>query len=150
MRSADVSRRGPRRPRSRHASPARRAPPLRVVGPPPVVCTPSPTRTFPLDGRGAGCGNRRVPPRRPKIHRVAIYDTTLRDGTQAEGISLTLADKLAIAHRLDELGFDYVEGGWPGSNPKDEQFFAAMVEQPLARARLTAFGSTRRRGVRAE
>jgi 2-isopropylmalate synthase len=82
--------------------------------------------------------------------RVAIYDTTLRDGTQAEGISLSVDDKLAIAHRLDELGFDYVEGGWPGSNPKDEQFFAAMAEQPLAHARLTAFGSTRRRDVRAE
>jgi 2-isopropylmalate synthase len=82
--------------------------------------------------------------------RVAIYDTTLRDGTQAEGISLSVDDKLAIAHRLDELGFDYVEGGWPGSNPKDERFFAAMTEQPLQQARLTAFGSTRRRGVRAE
>jgi 2-isopropylmalate synthase len=82
--------------------------------------------------------------------RVAIYDTTLRDGTQAEGISLSLADKLAIAHRLDELGFDYVEGGWPGSNPKDEAFFAAMAEQPLAQARLVAFGSTRRRDTKAE
>ena len=82
--------------------------------------------------------------------RIAIYDTTLRDGTQAEGISLSLDDKLAIAQRLDELGFDYVEGGWPGSNPKDEQFVAAMAERPLERARLTAFGSTRRRGVRAE
>ena len=81
---------------------------------------------------------------------IAIYDTTLRDGTQAEGISLSLADKLRVARRLDELGFDYVEGGWPGSNPKDEQFFAALADEPLRRARLTAFGSTRRRGVAAE
>ena len=81
-----------------------------------------------LDACGCPCGNSSVG---AAATRVAIYDTTLRDGTQAEGISLSVDDKLAIAHRLDELGFDYVEGGWPGSNPKDEQFFAAMAEQPL-------------------
>ena len=54
---------------------------------------------------------------------ILLYDTTLRDGTQAEEISLQLMDKVAIAHKLDELGMDYIEAGWPGSNPKDEEFF---------------------------
>ena len=58
--------------------------------------------------------------------RVAVYDTTLRDGSQAEGISFSLEDKLRIARRLDEFGMDYVEGGWPGSNPKDVEFFERM------------------------
>jgi 2-isopropylmalate synthase len=84
------------------------------------------------------------------MSRVYIYDTTLRDGCQAAGISLSLQDKLKIARRLDELGFDYIEGGWPGSNPKDEQFFAAIRETPLRHARVTAFGSTRRAGIRAD
>jgi 2-isopropylmalate synthase len=84
------------------------------------------------------------------MSRVFIYDTTLRDGCQAAGISLSLQDKLKIARRLDELGFDYVEGGWPGSNPKDEQFFEAIRQAPLRHAKVTAFGSTRRAGGRAE
>ncbi len=76
---------------------------------------------------------------------VAIYDTTLRDGAQREGISLSLADKLKIARRLDEFGVHYIEGGWPGSNPKDEEFFRAARDVDWRRARITAFGSTRRK-----
>jgi 2-isopropylmalate synthase len=76
---------------------------------------------------------------------VLLYDTTLRDGTQREGLSLSLEDKLKITRRLDEAGFPYVEGGWPGSNPKDEEFFAAARSMTLRNARLAAFGSTRHR-----
>ena len=76
---------------------------------------------------------------------VDVYDTTLRDGAQQEGLSLSVADKLAIAAHLDELGVDYIEGGWPGAIPKDTQFFArAARELDLRHAVLTAFGSTRR------
>jgi len=82
--------------------------------------------------------------------RVEIYDTTLRDGTQGEGVSFTSDDKIAVAQRLDAFGMDLIEGGWPGSNPKDVDFFARMRDVPLARARLTAFGSTRRKGVAPE
>jgi 2-isopropylmalate synthase len=80
---------------------------------------------------------------------IHIYDTTLRDGCQAEDISLTLEDKLRIAERLDDFGVDYVEGGWPGSNPRDEAFFAAVKGRKLKRIRVAAFGSTRRAGARA-
>jgi 2-isopropylmalate synthase len=76
---------------------------------------------------------------------VQLYDTTLRDGTQREGLVLSLADKLRIARRLDETGFPYVEGGWPGSNPKDEEFFAAAARMSWRTARISAFGSTRHR-----
>ena len=69
------------------------------------------------------------------MRRIQIYDTTLRDGTQGEGISFSLQDKLLIARRLDELGFDYVEGGYPLSNEKDVEFFAQLRLQPLRRAR---------------
>ena len=75
-----------------------------------------------------------------------IYDTTLRDGTQREGISLSCDDKLRIAQRLDDLGLDYIEGGWPGSNPKDVEFFDRMAELDLKNAQITAFGSTCRAG----
>jgi 2-isopropylmalate synthase len=81
--------------------------------------------------------------------RIEIYDTTLRDGTQGEGFNLSLQDKLMIAAKLDELGVDYIEGGFPLSNPKDEQFFRDVRELKL-KARVSAFGMTRRRGVRAE
>lgn len=78
--------------------------------------------------------------------RIQLFDTTLRDGAQAEGVSLSCDDKLRIAARLDEFGVDYIEGGWPGSNPKDMEFFErAENELPLRRARLTAFGSTCKR-----
>ncbi|MEL7209651.1 MAG: hypothetical protein AAGK32_15680, partial [Actinomycetota bacterium] len=77
--------------------------------------------------------------------RVQIYDTTLRDGSQLEGISLTVDDKLRIAEQLDWLGVDFIEGGWPGSNPKDDEFFARAVDElELEHSRLVAFGSTRR------
>jgi len=82
--------------------------------------------------------------------RVEIYDTTLRDGTQGEGVSFTSDDKVAVALRLDAFGIDLIEGGWPGSNPKDVDFFARMRDVPLLRARLTAFGSTRRKGIAPE
>jgi 2-isopropylmalate synthase len=77
--------------------------------------------------------------------QVYIYDTTLRDGTQREGISLSLNDKLQIAQRLDEFGVHYIEGGWPGSNPKDAEFFTAAKQMEFKTAKITAFGSTRRK-----
>ena len=77
-----------------------------------------------------------------------VYDTTLRDGAQQEGLNLSVADKLAIASQLDDLGVGFIEGGWPGANPKDTQFFRrAAVELDLRHARLAAFGATRRAGV---
>jgi len=76
--------------------------------------------------------------------RVAVYDTTLRDGTQGAGISFSADDKLRIARRLDALGVDYVEGGWPGSNPKDLTFFARARDLRWEHCKVTAFGSTRR------
>ncbi len=80
--------------------------------------------------------------------RICIYDTTLRDGTQREGISLSCADKLRIARRLDDLGVDYIEGGWPGSNPKDVEFFERAAAMPWKHAQITAFGATcRARGT---
>ncbi|QJE97439.1 citramalate synthase [Luteolibacter luteus] len=75
---------------------------------------------------------------------VRLYDTTLRDGTQGEGFQLSLLDKLRIAERLDAFGIDYIEGGWPGSNPKDVEFFQEAKKLKLAHAKLAAFGSTRR------
>src|SRR6266700_4097937 len=74
---------------------------------------------------------------------IFTFDTTLRDGTQGESVSLSVEDKLAITQKLDELGIDYIEGGWPGSNPKDKDFFARAADLKLHHARLTAFGSTR-------
>ena len=82
---------------------------------------------------------------------VDVFDTTLRDGSQQEGLSLTVDDKLRVAEQLDRLGVTFIEGGWPGANPKDEEFFArAPSELSLSSATLVAFGSTRRAGVRAE
>jgi len=79
-----------------------------------------------------------------------VYDTTLRDGTQQEGLSLSVADKLAVARHLDDLGVGFIEGGWPGSNPKDAEFFRrARAELKLARSVLSAFGATRRAGLAA-
>lgn len=82
--------------------------------------------------------------------RIEIYDTTLRDGTQGEGFNLSLQDKLAVAQKLDELGVDYIEGGFPGSNEKDRAFFQDVRELKLKNAKISAFGMTRRRGVKAE
>jgi 2-isopropylmalate synthase len=81
---------------------------------------------------------------------VQLYDTTLRDGAQQEGISLSVEDKLKICQKLDELGIDFVEGGWPGSNPKDTEFFAQAQNLRLTHSTLVAFGSTRRSNCRPE
>ncbi len=78
--------------------------------------------------------------------QLQLYDTTLRDGAQMEGISLSVEDKLKIAAKLDELGIHIIEGGWPGSNPKDVEFFERAKSLKLQHARLAAFGSTRRAG----
>jgi 2-isopropylmalate synthase len=75
--------------------------------------------------------------------KISVLDTTLRDGTQGEAVSFTVDDKLVIAQKLDELGIDYIEGGWPGSNPRDKDFFTRARDLKLRHARLTAFGSTR-------
>jgi 2-isopropylmalate synthase len=83
------------------------------------------------------------------MKRIALYDTTLRDGCQAEDVSFTLEDKLRVAEKLDELGVAYIEGGWPGSNPRDEEFFRAVKRLRLRHARVAAFGSTRRANVAA-
>ncbi len=80
---------------------------------------------------------------------VKIYDTTLRDGTQGEGISFSVTDKLLIAERLDQFGVDYIEGGFPGSNPRDITFFQEAAKLRLKHARIAAFGSTRRAGTQA-
>jgi 2-isopropylmalate synthase len=81
---------------------------------------------------------------------LQLYDTTLRDGTQREGLSLSVEDKVKIARALDRLGVSYIEGGWPGSNPKDAEFFRRIRAVPLLQAKITAFGSTRRAGVSCE
>ena len=76
---------------------------------------------------------------------VEVFDTTLRDGSQVEGLSLTVDDKLRIAEQLDRLGVQWIEGGWPGANPKDDEFFKrAVTELQLDTSTLVAFGSTRR------
>ena len=82
--------------------------------------------------------------------RIEVYDSTLRDGTQGEGIALSLEDKLAIAAKLDELGVDYIEGGYPLSNAKDQALFKEIRKQPLKHSRIVAFGMTRKKGVAAE
>ncbi|MDD2686490.1 MAG: citramalate synthase [Gallionella sp.] len=82
--------------------------------------------------------------------QVFLYDTTLRDGTQREDISLSVDDKLLIAKRLADFGFHYIEGGWPGSNPKDAEFFARAAKLDLGQAKLAAFGRTRQKNLRCE
>src|SRR5690554_5457322 len=77
-------------------------------------------------------------------NKIELFDTTLRDGTQGEGITLSVNDKLLIAQKLDEFGIDVIEGGWPGSNPKDEDFFKKAVNLQLKKAQICAFGSTAR------
>ncbi len=81
---------------------------------------------------------------------IEIYDTTLRDGTQGEGVTFSVADKLRIAERLDAFGVHYIEGGWPGSNPRDIEFFEQARHRTFRHARLAAFGSTRRKDLRVE
>jgi len=82
--------------------------------------------------------------------RIEVYDTTLRDGTQGEGVNFSLQDKLLITALLDELGFDFIEGGYPLSNPKDEEYFQRVADMDLQHARVAAFGMTRRRNMSAE
>lgn len=81
------------------------------------------------------------------MDRVALYDTTLRDGTQGEGFQLSVSEKIRVAHLLDELGVAYLEGGWPGSNPRDEGFFDAIRQERFRGLKVTAFGATRRKGI---
>src|SRR6476660_850009 len=81
---------------------------------------------------------------------IEIYDTTLRDGTQGEGVAFSVADKLRIAERLDAFGVHYIEGGWPGSNPKDIEFFENAKRRTFHLAPLAACGSTRRKDIRAD
>src|SRR3954465_9175986 len=81
---------------------------------------------------------------------VELYDTTLGAGSQGEGVNFSVADKLRIAERLDTFGVHYIEGGWPGSNPKDIEFFERAKRLTFKRAKLAAFGSTRRKGIAAQ
>ena len=76
--------------------------------------------------------------------RIEIYDTTLRDGSQGEGVNFSVDDKCRVAEQLDALGVDFIEGGWPGSNPRDLAFFERVRDLKLTRARVAAFGATRR------
>ena len=86
----------------------------------------------------------------PMRRLIKLYDTTLRDGTQGEGVAFSMEDKVRLASRLDALGIHYIEGGWPGSNPKDLRFFRRMQDVPLKHARLAAFSMTRRAGGTAD
>ncbi|MDX2254153.1 MAG: citramalate synthase [Pseudanabaenaceae cyanobacterium bins.39] len=86
----------------------------------------------------------------PLPQQLVIYDTTLRDGTQREGLSLSIEDKIRIAERLDRLGVHFIEGGWAGANPKDGEFFRRMQDHRLQQAELVVFCSTRRAGIRAD
>ena len=79
------------------------------------------------------------------IH-LEVYDTTLRDGAQAEDVSFSVDDKIRIAQKLDELGIHFIEGGWPGANPRDIEFFQMIKAVPLQHAKIVAFGSTRKAG----
>src|SRR5207237_1166825 len=85
----------------------------------------------------------------PPMTRIFIYDTTLRDGSQGEGVNFSLMDKLNLTTRLDELGIDFIEGGYPLSNPKDFEYFQQVQKLSLGHARVAAFGMTRRKGVAA-
>jgi len=82
------------------------------------------------------------------MSKIVIYDTTLRDGSQTEGISFSANDKMKIADKLDAVGVHYIEGGWPGSNPKDREFFKAAKTKKYKNATIAAFGSTRRANIK--
>src|SRR5215468_9143461 len=82
--------------------------------------------------------------------RISIYDTTLRDGSQGEGVLFSLVDKINLTRKLDDLGVDYIEGGYPLSNPKDAEYFREAKKLTLKHAKIAAFGMTRRKGVRPE
>src|SRR6516164_5215060 len=82
------------------------------------------------------------------MSRLQIYDTTLRDGSQGEGVNFSLHDKLLVTRKLDELGVDFIEGGYPLSNPKDAEYFQEVRRLPLRHAKIAAFGMTRRKDSR--
>ena len=84
------------------------------------------------------------------MHNLELYDTTLRDGSQAEEISFSLDDKLRITEKLDELGIHYIEGGWPGSNPKDAEYFKKVKKLQLKNSIIVAFGSTHKPKINVE
>ncbi|MFQ3573183.1 MAG: citramalate synthase, partial [Thermodesulfovibrionales bacterium] len=84
------------------------------------------------------------------MSKIEIYDTTLRDGSQAEEISFSVEDKLRITEKLNELGVHYIEGGWPGSNPKDAEYFKKAKKLKLTNATITAFGSTHKPRIKVE
>ena len=94
--------------------------------------------------QGAGGAGPDVTPRQLGAAPLEIYDTTLRDGAQAEDVSFSADDKVLVAKKLDELGVHYIEGGWPGANPKDIEFFRIIKTVPLKHAAVVAFGSTRK------
>src|ERR1700722_16085419 len=83
------------------------------------------------------------------MSQIELYDTTLRDGMQGEGMSLSAAEKLRVAHRLDELGIDLIEAGFPSSNPKELELFELLAQENFRHAEIAAFGMTRRRDVTA-
>src|SRR5207248_9011404 len=97
-------------------------------------------------GRGTVAHHARSGSGDQMLMTLQLYDNTLRDGAQMEGMSLSVEDKLKITRKLDELGVHFIEGGWPGSNPKDAEFFVRAQSLNLQYARLVAFGSTRRAG----
>ncbi len=84
------------------------------------------------------------------MNTIQLYDATLRDGMQGEGMSLTAAEKVRVAHALDELGVDLIEAGFPASNPKERELFELLAGETFANAQVAAFGMTRRRGGAAE
>src|ERR1700742_4842418 len=98
-----------------------------------------------MAGRGRGA----VSQRGAMSARIELYDTTLRDGMQGEGMSLSAGEKLRVAHRLDELGLDLIEAGFPSSNPKELELFGLLAAESFAHAQICAFGMTRRRGTAA-
>ena len=106
---------------------------------------PRPNASYTRSARTIPFGTRTA----PIVRTIEIYDTTLRDGSQGEGVNFSLEDKLAITRRLDQAGVDYIEGGYPLSNPKDSQYFARARELDLRHSRVVAFGMTRRRGMTA-
>jgi len=95
----------------------------------------------------AASGDPGVSPTGPTVE---LYDTTLRDGAQRADLSYSIEDRLRIVHKLDDVGFPYIEGGWPGANPRDTEFFRLATQETLKHATLTAFGMTRKAGERAE
>lgn len=103
-----------------------------------------------LYNRGTGWYAVRFATMNPENRPVTIYDTTLRDGTQGEGVSFSVNSKLRIVEKMDQFGIDLIEGGWPGSNPRDMAFFEAVRGLSLNHARVAAFGSTRRSGIAVE